>query len=152
MRHLPVNNYNGLTIVLSQPSRFDLKSKKLISGNAGYFFESEVLAPLKLDRYECDIRSSDTISEGIIFDTKCILLLGEPAFHQWTNGYTEYKLSEQRGYPLANDFNIATFSSFTPQDCCDIKDYESIFNPALSGSSSEAHDEDSELENEEDQK
>lgn len=132
MRHLPTSSYSGLTIVMSQASRFD--DKMLLSGAAGYWFSHEVLAPNNLNRYACDIRTADTYGSGILPNTRCILLLGEPALHrgEWCSSiYKDYKLGEQRGYPLDTNTGIATLASYLPQDCMDIKDYESKFNTEL---------------------
>lgn len=138
MRHLPIQKYSGLTVVLSQPSRQDLHA--LLTGYAGHIFDTECLSPAT-NRFQCDIRTSDTIQEGLLPDTKGVLLLGERAFHEWTSSgiYDAYNLSEQRGTPLSNAKNIPTISSYSPQDAVDIKDYESEHNPHLRG-----HEEDGE--------
>src|SRR6266849_3706714 len=132
MRHLPQSNYCGLTIVLSNPSRFDIKEGKLLSGYAGIYLEQDCLNPLGISKYECDIRTSDTKSEGLLNKTKSILLCGNRSFTEWPDKkYSSYSLGEQRGYLLESEFRIPLIATFSPQDCMDIKDYESKHNPLL---------------------
>lgn len=127
MRHKPRLPYSGLTVVLSNPSRFD--KHELLSGMAGHFFQTKCLDE-KISRHSVDIRTADTLEEGLLSGTKGLLLLGDNAFHKWTEGrYREYSLDEQRGCPLITKFNISTIASYFPQDCLDIQDYESKFNP-----------------------
>lgn len=130
MRSLPKFTYKGLTIILSQPSRFDLREHKLLSGAAGAFLNQECLAPY-CNTLQCDVRTSDTMSEGLLDGTKAILLLGHRAMLEWTFGCQDYSLGEKRGTPLDNKFNLPCIASWTPQDCMDIKDYESKFNEEL---------------------
>lgn len=130
MRHLPTNNYCGLTIVLSQPSRQDLHA--LLTGTPGFIFNQECLSP-RTDRWSCDIRTSDTIQEGLLPNTRGLLLLGDRAFKEWTTPgvYDSYTLNEQRGVPLVSNFSLPTIASYTPQDSCDFVDHESRLNPHL---------------------
>lgn len=125
MRHLPTFKYSGLTIVLDHPSRFD--TKQLLTGYAGVLV-NEALAPV-CNRYQCDIRTADTLAEGLLPATKALLLLGENAFKSWTEGkYNDYSLGEQRGCPLETEWaNVTTIASYFPQDCLDFKDYESAY-------------------------
>lgn len=133
MRHLPIQKYSGLTVVLSQPSRQDLH--KLLTGYAGdEVFDRESLGP-ETNRWACDIRTADTIDEGLLPETKGLLLLGDGAFHRWTHeDYKDYTLNEQRGVPLKNKWSLPCISSYSPQDAVDIKDYESEHNPHLQAS------------------
>lgn len=137
MRHLPTDTYKGLTIVLSNPSRFDVKNKSLLSANAGFYFKTEFLPHKGIGIENCDIRTADTLREGLLGATKGILLLGHTAFQQWTGGvrYKDYSISEQRGNPLEHKFgnDISVITSYSLQDCFDIKDYESTGNPLLNG-------------------
>jgi len=127
MRHLPRLPYNGLTIVLSNPSRFD--KFELISGIAGHLFQTKCLGE-SISRYACDIRTSDTIKEGLISGTRGLFLLGDKAFKEWTERkYDNYSLNEQRGCPLNTKFNIPTICSYFPQDCIDIVNHEDRLNP-----------------------
>lgn len=125
MRHLPSKEYCGLTIVLSQPSRQDTQS--LLSGYAGVFFNQDCLAPTT-SRWRCDIRTADTLSQGLLPNTKGVLLLGEKSLHEWADGYNEYTINELRGTPLRNSFGITTICSYSPQDAVDLQDYESRLN------------------------
>ena len=126
MRHLPTAPYSGLTVVMSQPSRQDIHA--LLTGYAGVVFNDECLSP-HTNRWECDVRTSDTLQEGLLPNTKGILLLGDRAFQEWTNGrYKDYTLNEQRGTPLSTQFNLPTLASYSPQDAVDFQDYEGRFN------------------------
>jgi hypothetical protein len=143
MRIAPRLTYCGLTVVLSNPSRFDLKDNKLLSGYAGAFFNDECLAPYA-NRYQCDIRTSDTKGQGLLKDTKGILLLGDRAFKEWTGcNYSKYTLNEQRGCPLENEYrNTSCVCSYLPQDCLDIVDHESKFNPQAQSKDEDKGEED----------
>lgn len=132
LRHLPSQSYSGLTIVLSNESRHDLASKQLLSANGGTFFEYYCLQPLV--RQSCDIRTANSISAGLLDNTKCILLLGEKAMHEWTNGYKDYTLNEQRGCPLEHEYGegITCISSYQPQEAIDLtSNHENKHNPLL---------------------
>lgn len=133
MRLLPQLNYCGLTIVLSNQSRFDVDSKGLLTANGGTYFSEKCLSP-EVNRYQCDIRLASTRGEGLLKDTKVILLLGEAAMKSWTSGlkYATYSLGEQRGCPLESYFEgIPAIASYLPQDAMDIQDWEGIHNPLL---------------------
>lgn len=132
MRIKPAFTYNGLTVVLAQQSRFDLDQKKLLTGQAGHHFNQDCLQPIT-NRFCCDIRTSDTIGEGLLPDTKGLLLLGERAFREWTlDGYPAHTLNQQRGYLINGKFSgIPTIASFTPQDAIDFVNHELRLNPLL---------------------
>lgn len=131
MRELPQKNYNGLTIVLGHRSRHD--TVRLISGTTGTFFDYYCLASNGVRRDECDIRLNESLEEGLLPNTKCILLLGEEAMHNWCPEYKEYSLNEQRGCPLRSNFKeVITIASYLPQDSCDITSaHEQKHNPHL---------------------
>jgi hypothetical protein len=134
MRHLPRFTYSGLTMVLSNPSRFDDKTGKLLSGFAGDYVD-EHLRPTT-NRYCCDIRTADTLDAGLLDGTKAIILLGEKAISLWTAGkYNTYTVGEQRGCPLEGYFpSVPTIGSYFPQDCFDIVDHERRLNTQYGGS------------------
>ena len=140
MRHKPSLTYSGLTIVLSNPSRFD--QYELISGVAGHYMWTECIC--NIDRKSIDIRTADTINLDLLPNTKALLLLGEKAFKDWSIGYSDYSLNEQRGSPLENRWKIPCIASYLPQDAMDIVDYEKKLNPL-------ANHEDEEQENDEDE-
>jgi len=122
MRHKPIGKYNGITVVLSNPSRFDKAS--LLSSTGGWLF-SEFLKPLS--RYQCDIRLKED-KTPLLNNTKCILLLGQPAMHSWCPNTIYNTLNELRGTPLSYNGTPA-IASYLPQDAADIKNYEAEFNP-----------------------
>lgn len=134
LKHPPKAGYNGLTIVLSNPSRLDRIT--LLSGTGGNYFSDECLYP-HASRYQCDVRVLEDKSP-FLPNTKCILALGEKA--QQSIGNVTTSLHEQRGSPLFHN-EIPVISSYLPQDCVDLKDYESEFNPELQGSDMESGDE-----------
>jgi hypothetical protein len=148
MRLRPTNKYNGITLVLSNPSRFDKNT--LLSGYAGYFINEECLRP-DYNRYQCDIRTADTLSQGLLDQTRCIILFGERALHTWTQeAYAEYSIGEQRGCLLnkITDGRIrkveVVLATFFPQDAIDIVDWESKYNPEAEDQSSNEDEEEDE--------
>lgn len=129
LHHKPKFNYIGLTIILSQPSRYD--DRELLNSNspAGYFISSECLAP-ETNRYQIDIRTR-FLKEPLLPDTKVVLLLGEGAFKQYLPELAQGNhLGEIRGSPYLKD-GIVYIVSFTAQDAIDPQDYESRLNPFL---------------------
>lgn len=125
LRHKPQFGYSGLTIILSQGSRFD--KTELLSGVGGWFFKEECLLP-NLNIGQCDVRLIEDTSP-LLPETKVILLLGERAHRQYTGANTT--LDENRGSPIVKN-GIPCVSSFLPQDAVDMKDYESKFNAEAS--------------------
>lgn len=109
MRTPPQISYNGITIILDKPSRFD--KDVLLSGLAGQWFEEECLAPNKLDN--CDIRD---LSEeyALLPNTKLAILLGK-------NCNTS---NSPPGYPMIYK-GVAAVNAFAPQDCVDFRNIES---------------------------
>ena len=130
MRHPPTQPYNGITIVLSHPSRFD--TERLLSGTAGAFFEDHCLCS-SLAAY--DIRTAND-QTPLISGTKSVLLLGQLAVTRYTaEQATIHKL---HGSPitirkeLSRDCSLAQvygIPSYFPQDAQDPIDYESLKNP-----------------------
>lgn len=144
MRNFPKLRYSGLTIVLSNPSRYD--TTHLISAFAGTYFDEECLQPTT-NKYCCDIRTSDTFAEGLLPDTRGILLLGERSFKEWTDPgrYSKYNLNEQRGCEIkAREpySKITTVASFSPQDAVDFQNFEERLNESARASSYLFHSED----------
>jgi hypothetical protein len=138
MRIKPTFTYNGLTVVLAQPSRKDLDVGKLLTAGGGHYFNQDCLQPTT-NRYCCDIRTADTLGEGLIDGTKGLLLLGERAFREWTiHGYPDHSLNQQRGYLIQGKFrDIPTICSYAPQDAAELQNYEAKFNPLLQDEDSE---------------
>lgn len=134
MRHLPKLSYKGLTVVLQNPSRFD--QTKLLTGYAGDMFEKDCLQPY-CNKFQCDIRTLDTLKEGFLPDTKGILFLGEKCLSN-----TSISLHAQRGAPTYYG-DIASIHSYFPQDCLDPQDYEGRYHNANLGDDDEPNDENS---------
>lgn len=127
LRSKPKLNYSGLTVVLSNPSRFD--KADLLTGNAGWFFSEMCLRP-DINRHQCDVRVKEDKSP-LLDGTKIVLLLGAAAAQDWLNN-KDNTLNEIRGCPYVIN-GIPHIASYYPQDCIDFKDYESSLNPESSG-------------------
>ena len=144
LRNKPRLTYSGLTIILSNPSRFDVTN--LLSGPAGVLMNNYCLRP-ELNLMQCDIRVMEDSSE-FLPNTKCVLLLGEAAMHKYCPNTRNNSLNEMRGSPL--DINgIPAYASFFPQDATDIKNHEANLNKE---SKEYTGNEDYETENEGDEK
>lgn len=111
---------------MSNPSRFD--KAELLSATGGWFFRQECLRP-HLNIHQCEVRTRDE-KQPFLPNTKVLLLLGKDAFTQLT-GDAEHTLGEVRG-SIYYVNNIPAIPSYLPQDCMDVKDYESEFNELLS--------------------
>jgi 3'-5' exonuclease len=121
----PVLKYNGLTIILSNPSRFDKVS--LLSAGGGLVMNDFCLKP-EFNIMQCDIRLTEDTTP-FLPQTKCALLLGEKAMHDWCPDSRQNTLNELRGSPLTIRDNLPAYASFIAQDCADIKNYEKDHNP-----------------------
>lgn len=124
LRSKPKLTYSGLTVVMSNPSRFD--TLRLLSANAGVMFSNHCLAP-EINVMQCDIRLMEDL-EVFLPGTKVILLLGEAAMWKYLPETRNNNLKEVRG-GLYYINNIPTICSFLPQECVDFKNYEQENNP-----------------------
>ena len=114
MRSPPTNNYSGLTVVLSEPSRHDKLG--LLSGWAGSVFNNFLLP---LNRTSVDIRDLSVV-EPLLKGTKVILALGERYLKLLSK---DYSLNKLRGSIIyIND--IVVIPTFSPQDALDRQNYE----------------------------
>jgi hypothetical protein len=121
--------YNGLTVVLSNPSRFDRDKNSLLTGGGGWYLQQECLLPCRLDKLDCEIRTVEEMSI-LRSGTKALLLLGEQAMKKWGGiQYEAYTLNEIRGYLLESP--LPTLASYLPQDAVDVVDWEGRLNPLL---------------------
>lgn len=135
----PKLQYCGLTIILDNPSRFDLDNKSLLTGFAGQWFNDECLQP-EVTRYHCEIRTKE---ETIPWrdDTKCILALGPRTLaYCYAN---KFSLGEQRGSPFLHN-GTPIIASYLPQDAIDPKDHEGNLNPLAYKQPEESANEDEE--------
>ena len=114
---------------MSNPSRFDIDAKRLLTANGGQMFDNFCLRP-EFNSMQCDVRLVDEI-EPLLEGTKCILILGEVAAHRFLPETIDSTLSMIRG-GLYHYKSIPTICSFLPQDAVDFKNYESQFNPLSS--------------------
>lgn len=129
----PALKYCGLTVILSNLSRFDNVSVDsygkirgcLLTANGGTLFNCYCLQP-EFNIMQCEVRLADDES-ALLSDTKCILLLGEYALHKWIPQSRNNTLNELRG-TLFKINSIPTIASYFPQDAADAKNYEAQFN------------------------
>ena len=125
MKLPPRITYRGLTIVLSNPSRFD--KVELLSATGGQLFKNDCLKPAGYNLMSCEVRTKEEQSP-LLPNTKGLLLLGHDAYSQWT-GDTKHSLGEVRG-SIYTVRGVPAIPSYFPQDCADVKDYEGQFNEA----------------------
>lgn len=121
--HRPKLPYCGLAIVLDNPSRFDLNTKRLISGQVGDYFSDNLGVPIGAchiyDRVDV---TTDEFPEG----TKVALVLGEFTARQWSGkGSSIHKL---RGIPFYYK-GVACIPSYLPQETFDMEPFELHKNP-----------------------
>lgn len=138
LRNKPKFKYSGLSIVLSNPSRFD--SVRLLTSTGGNFFDTFCLQP-DFGMMNCDIRLAEDTSE-FLEGTKCILSLGEVAMQRYIPSTRNNTLHEMRGSIFTHN-GIPCIPSYLPQDCTDAKNYEREFNEAA-----EDYDDEDQSENE----
>lgn len=137
-RQTPRGKYNGLAIIFSYPSRFDMQSGKLLTGFAGIFFQNTACNGVLLGNSFIDIvdnflSPNMALPEG----TKVVLLLGTRAMNVFLKERNmlidfDIRLDQQRGSPVV-DGNITYICSYLPQDAMDFKAaYEKDHNTYLS--------------------
>lgn len=126
LRNKPVLTYSGLTVILSNESRFDTQFKRLLSSGAGALFNNFCLRP-ELNSMQCDVRVSEDKSP-FLPGTKCIMLLGERALFDWLPECLNRSLNECRG-GIYYINSIPAIPSFYPQDAADIRGHEQRYNP-----------------------
>lgn len=139
MEKPPVSNlspslpYDGLTILFSNPSRFDVDSGRLLSGFAGNLVQSSFRQTL-LQQADVQILSAEN---AFLPDTKVILLFGSIACDKYWPGDNSLTLNQLRGNPFENPRypGIIFIASYLPQDAIDFKaSYEKDNNSYLSDS------------------
>jgi hypothetical protein len=135
LRNKPKVQYCGLTVIMSNPSRFDKVS--LLTSGGGDLFNNYCLRP-DYNQMQCDIRLTDDKSP-FLEGTKAVLVLGERAMHEWLPMTRNNTLNELRG-GLYHIGNIPVICSFLPQDATDAMNWESRFN-SLAGDYSGDEDE-----------
>lgn len=123
LRNKPTLSYSGLTIVLSNASRFD--KVRLLTAGGGHVLNDFCLRP-ELNQMQCDIRVADDKAPWLN-NTKCVLLLGEYAMHTYLPQTRNNTLNEMRG-TLFDLNGLPCISSFYPQDAADPKNFEAQFN------------------------
>jgi hypothetical protein len=139
IRHQPKLPYCGLTIIMSNPSRFD--TRELLSGVAGAWFFDKLrnFTKGKVLRFHCDIRTSNC-TDPLLGGTRVVFCLGEVAQHEWFN--PSNSLKEQRGSPHVSANGTVFLSSFTPQDAHDFQPYEQRLNSNFRGTADDDEESD----------
>lgn len=125
LRSKPRLTYSGLTVILSNLSRFDVQYNRLLSCGGGELFNNHCLRP-ELNLMQCDVRVSEDKSP-FLDGTRCILLLGERALIDWLPECINKTLNEVRGGVYYIN-GIPAICSFYPQDAADLKGHEQRFN------------------------
>ena len=138
LNHPPTKPYNGLTIILSNPSRFDLRTNppQLLSGVAGecvkkYFFGPDVdLARCHIfDIYE----EKDPTKLPILPATRAVILMGSGARNLIFPTLANYSVNAQRGgvYFMDTYKDIPFILTYSPQDTFDPVELEASNNYLL---------------------
>jgi len=125
LRNKPKLGYCGITIVLANPSRFDVPNLKLLTATGGTCLSNYCLQP-EYNQFQCDVRLMEDKSPWLE-GTKAIMLLGEAAMHHYCPKTRGNTLNEMRGSPLYVD-GIPAIASYFPQDAADRKDHEGSLN------------------------
>lgn len=124
LRNKPRLTYRGLTVVLSNASRFDKAS--LLTATGGSLFSNWCLQP-EMNSMQCDIRVAEDMSP-LLAGTKCVLLCGQTAMHKWLPDTMKNTIGEMRGSPFMRG-GVVHIPTFFPQDAADMKAYETQLNP-----------------------
>lgn len=116
-RSPPSVRYNGLCILLDNPSRFDLSASqpKLCSGPAQRLLE-DAFSTTRYGRLGLDIRTLEC-KEPLLLGTKVVLLAGERA--ALSQGIIPERFHAMRGAPFERD-GIVYIPTYAPQDSCDV--------------------------------
>lgn len=136
LRHKPKLTYIGLTVILSNPSRFDKAS--LLSANGGHLFNDYCLRPSN-NILQCDVRELGDLTP-LLPDTKCIVILGEAGMHKLLPETRNNNLGEVRGSVYYYN-GIPCIPTFFPQDACDFRNLEEQLNPLNANYSPDADEE-----------
>lgn len=124
LRRKPTLQYRGLTVILSNPSRFDKVA--LLTATGGQLFNDYCLRP-EMNLMQCDVRLAED-SSPFLSGTLCVLLCGEFAMHKWLPETIKNTIGEMRGSPFFRN-GVYMIPSFSPQDCADMRTYEQQLNP-----------------------
>lgn len=115
--------YSGLTVLMDNPSRFDIKNGKLLSGLAGEFF-SYNLKPLHL--LNVDVQDVVNDSPRLRSETKVVLVLGE-VLAKSLSGSTR-NIHTLRGIPFVRE-GVTYIPTYLPQETFDPVPLEARHNP-----------------------
>jgi|SRR5579862_2376357 len=124
MHTLPSIPYSGLTIILDEPSRHDVKFSRLCSGPVRDYLNQDCL-PERFSLDSCDLRDL-TVSVPLLPDTKYVILAGEKAAKRYSQGDTD-----PPGYSapaIIHNTPYPALPIFYPQDTCDFKNLRGVDN------------------------
>lgn len=145
LRVKPRVRYNGITLILSNPSRHDNTS--LLTADGGVLM-NDCLRP-EYNIMGCDIRLMEDKSDWLP-NTKAIICLGEFAMKEYFIEGRSNTLNEMRGSPFYIN-NIPAIATFFPQDAVDYtkakKNLEHLYNKNSKeyiGDNEDEHEEDDE--------
>jgi hypothetical protein len=113
MRTPPTTTYSGLTIILDEPSRFDLDTGHLLSHPAGDWMDRECFAGSRYSVANSDIRTCDN-TDNLLDNTKAVILMGAKAAAKFGAS------CDPPGY-LGIAMGKPALPVFYAQDCCDYK-------------------------------
>jgi hypothetical protein len=126
LRSKPKFLYSGLTLVMSNPSRFD--TVRLMSNSN--FIDQYCFQP-EFGIMNCDIRLMQDDSP-FLDGTKCIMLLGDSAMQKYAPMTRLNTIHEMRGSIFMYK-DIPCIPSYLSEDCTDRSNYEAEHNPLAEG-------------------
>lgn len=135
-----------MTIVFSNPSRFDLEQGKWLSGYAGIFIANSACKGISLSNTELRLAE---LQQPLRYGTKVVLLLGQRSLDEYCKTRSQLidndiRLDQQRGSPIESPTSgIIYIASYLPQDAMDMKAaYEKDNNEYINQGLSKEEDDD----------
>ena len=122
----PSREYCGLTVLLSNPGRFD--QRNLVDGSSQYVLKDALLessAGGVIHRNSIDFRTL-SYAAPYLNNTKVVLLCGGASLR--VLGFGPERLHTLRGSAFERD-NVVYIPTFHPQECADRRNYEARLNP-----------------------
>lgn len=142
----PKITYKGITVILSNPSRFD--NTELLTGvRVSELFKQECFAKQGINIMSAEVRLKEDTSP-FRPGTLVVLLLGIEAFNSWVGNPQGYTLGEIRG-SIFTVRGLPAIPSYLPIDCVDMQDHESKHNMLLNAANSGGLDDDKKFEGDE---
>lgn len=155
MNHLPALPYSGLTVILSNPSRFDLTAGRLLSGAAGAYTRGHLLQHFHptgilnanslhiFDILQTRINVSANPQASLLPKTTVVILCGEQACYTFLPEFASQSINALRGsvHKRTRDdgSTVVYVVTYSPQDCNDVIDFEARLNPLLAKKSGDSN-------------